>query len=379
MKVRVFLVLSFVFSGMVFAEEGMGEGKPQMTQRNADGGGEGITKLSAEGEERRAGILPVAGGEEMQKVEGRMQKGEEEEMQKGEERDKGGWDARFLGIAGAAAVGVLLAGVGLFFALRRIFSRNAAGSVGQNGNRFRGVVALFSMDQGARQEQQDAVGIAGKGSCLLAVLCDGAGGHQGGRQASQAAVRTAGEALERAGGKFADPASALQQICGDAHKAICGMGENPKRSPRSTMVLLYLGGGMAHWAHIGDSRLYRLQGGEIRERTKDHSMVEVLFQQGEVAEEEMGTHPDQGRLLRALGGEEEPRVSLGSAVFGAGDAFLLCSDGFWERTKRKEIEGLFAGGITQKRLDAAVRTAVERNGPKGDNVSAFAVFSTGNF
>ncbi len=239
--------------------------------------------------------------------------------------------------------------------------------------------SVISVDQGARQEQQDAVGFAGDGSCFFAVLCDGAGGHQSGRQASQAAVRIAGEAWEREGGSFADPVASLQKICADAHAAICGMGENPKTSPRSTIVLLYGNEMKAHWAHIGDSRIYRLRGGKVRERTKDHSMVQVLFEQGEIGEEEMGTHPDQGRLLRALGGEAELRMGVASFAVTREDAFLLCSDGFWERTKRKEIEGLFAGEITQQRLDAAVRTAVQRNGPTSDNVSAIAVFPESSF
>ncbi len=99
------------------------------------------------------------------------------------------------------------------------------------------------------------------------------------------------------------------------------------------------------------------------------------LEKGEVKETEMGEHPDQGRLLRALGSDEELRPTYGSAELAENDAFLLCSDGFWERTRPGEIEKLFQAEPTQARLEGVVHRAIERNGPKGDNVTSLAVFS----
>ena len=155
------------------------------------------------------------------------------------------------------------------------------------------------------------------------------------------------------------------------------LGETPKLAPRSTIAALYLDGQKAHMVHVGDSRIYRLRSGKIIERTRDHTMVQILLEQGEVKETEMGTHPDQGRLLRALGSDEELRPTYGSAELAENDAFLLCSDGFWERTPSAEIEKLFQAGPTQTRLDGIVHRAIERNGQKGDNVTSLAVFSEG--
>jgi len=230
-------------------------------------------------------------------------------------------------------------------------------------------------EKGPREEQQDAAGVVSQGERLLAVVCDGAGGHRGGSRASKIAVQVACEVFEKADGKFEDPKAALLSICERAHREILSLGETPKLAPRSTITVLYLDGEKAHMVHVGDSRIYRLRSGKIIERTRDHTMVQILLEQGEVKESEMGEHPDQGRLLRALGAEDDLRPTYGSTDLTGNDGFLLCSDGFWERTRPEEIEKLFHGQPTQARLERIVRRAIERNGPKGDNVTALAVFS----
>ena len=228
-------------------------------------------------------------------------------------------------------------------------------------------------EQGPRDEQQDAAQFFEQGGSLLALVCDGAGGHRGGSDASKVAVVTARGVFEKANGFFDDPKTTFEQICVEADQRIRNLGETPKFSPKSTIVMLYLNGKTAHWVHMGDSRLYRVRAGRIQERTRDHSMVQILFEQGEVSEDNMGTHPDQGRLLRALGGGEDCKISYGSAPLSNGDGFLLCSDGFWERTRSIEIEDFFKRKPTAGNLQSMVMEAVRRNGPKGDNATALAV------
>ena len=236
----------------------------------------------------------------------------------------------------------------------------------------------LAIEQGPRDEQQDSVGFFERNGRLLAVVCDGAGGHRGGREASQTAVETARIAFEKADGIFVDPRPALEEICREADRKICQLGESPKLSPKSTIAMVYIDGRTAHWVHVGDSRIYRLQAGRIKERTRDHSMVQILFDQGEVSEDDMGTHPDQGRLLRALGSGEDLKVSHGVGQLAIGDAFLLCTDGFWERTKSQEIEEFFQQKPTEEKLQLMVAEAVRRNGPKGDNTTALAVLFGGS-
>jgi serine/threonine protein phosphatase PrpC len=232
---------------------------------------------------------------------------------------------------------------------------------------------FLASEKGARAEQQDAAQVFERAGKLLAVVCDGAGGHRGGSDASNVAMETARAIFGEANGIFDNPKIALERICFEADKKIKQLGESPKLSPKSTIVILYTDGRVAHWAHVGDSRLYWIRNGKIAERTRDHSMVQILFEQGEVMEDEMGTHADQGRLLRALGSSEELKVTHAKADVIRGDGFLLCSDGFWERMKSQEIEAFFQQKPTADKLQAMVEEAVRRNGPKGDNTTAIAV------
>ena len=131
----------------------------------------------------------------------------------------------------------------------------------------------------------------------------------------------------------------------------------------------------AHWLHAGDCRVYHLRGKNILSRTRDDSVVQVLFERGDITEEEMGNHPDQNRLLQSLGGKEAPRPQQGSATLQAGDRILLCSDGLWEFLSKKEIGLLGRPGRIplEKQLEQAVSKSVLRAGKKADNTSA-AVF-----
>lgn len=227
--------------------------------------------------------------------------------------------------------------------------------------------------KGAREEQQDACGSAKRDGAYFAVLCDGAGGHRGGAAASRIAVEAAKATFLDPASSLNDPQALFSHIIHQAHAAILKLGESPKSAPRSTIAMLLLREDRADWANVGDSRIYHLRAGGIVSRSKDHTMVEILLKQGEITEEEMGTHPDQSRLLRSLGAEEHPKPAFGGSDLREGDGFLLCSDGLWERVKRHEIEDVFRGEHDIRNLERLVALAVKRNGPKGDNVTALAI------
>lgn len=229
-------------------------------------------------------------------------------------------------------------------------------------------------DQGPREEQQDAcitLKSAELGTALL-VVSDGVGGKSGGRMAARKVVELAEVLWKERGGLFPDPKADLASLCRVAHQQINELGRKHDTSPRATIVALYLDKARAYWAHSGDSRLYHFRGGKFVSRTEDHSVVQVLVRQGLAKESEMGTHPDQGTLLQSLGGEDYKEPGQGAAEIGEEDGFLLCSDGFWERTPPPEMAALLACPAAEagKALRHAVERAVSRNGPKGDNVTA---------
>ena len=205
----------------------------------------------------------------------------------------------------------------------------------------------------------------------LLVLADGLGGHAGGALAAQALVDTARE-MFHAASPSGLPAHLLAEIVRSAHARINAIGAERGIRPSSTCVLLHITDGAATWAHVGDSRLYRFVDGELVERTLDHSVVEVMRMQGRITEQEMKTHPDQNRLLGAVGGGTAPQVETGSKPTAAADGFLLASDGLWENVAEAELEAVFAAedfGAAVRRL---VRCARSKGGTDCDNISVAA-------
>jgi serine/threonine protein phosphatase PrpC len=253
---------------------------------------------------------------------------------------------------------------------------NPASATATTGRLVLSVVS--SIHQGARDYQEDSLGhwFDAKHKRLFAVVADGAGGHGGGAEASQAAIEFSAKFWQQSsGGTFEDPEAFLTEWMKQAHLAVNEAAAKIHRSARSVVVACLVDGDSIHWVHAGDSRLLRFRDGKLAERTRDDSVVQVLFERGEITEEEMGTHPDQSRLLQSLGGPDAPSPRLGNAELVAGDVLILCSDGFWEHLKREELEQLTATPPAKRQLalDLAVKEAVRRAGPKADNTTAIMI------
>lgn len=242
---------------------------------------------------------------------------------------------------------------------------------------------VSAIHQGKRDHQEDACGHwtdPGSGR-LFAVVADGAGGHGGGAEASQAAIASSAKLWQQSSADaFGDPEAFLTEWMKQAHVAVNEAAAKIHRSARAVVVACLTDGRSAHWVHAGDCRLLRFHHGKLVERTRDDSVVQVLFERGDISEEEMGTHPDQSRLLQSLGGEDAPSPRMGNAAFEAGDVLILCSDGFWEHLKTTELEKLAATppAKRQQALDFAVNETVRRAGAKADNTTAIMISSDGN-
>jgi serine/threonine protein phosphatase PrpC len=226
--------------------------------------------------------------------------------------------------------------------------------------------------KGGRDEQQDAFGVfPGRDEDQqLIVVADGMGGHAGGRIASNELVATAKRIWDEHAARPLEPRALLERIIHEGHAAINKAGVAIGLTPRSTAAILYRKNARVHWAHVGDSRIYRFRNGELTARTRDHSIVQMLVDLGKVSEEEMGTHPDQNRLTQSLGGDVTPNPDFGIDDVRPGDGFLVCSDGLWEMTPAREM----ADALAQPTLDeslarAMVERAFERAGPRSDNIT----------
>lgn len=228
-------------------------------------------------------------------------------------------------------------------------------------------------DQGGRQNNDDTVRIHQNGDCTWAFVGDGLGGYAGGQQASQAA----GEALynaSRRGSLLTD--AQLIGAAQQADQAVRKVQRERHGNMKTTLVFLYIEDGRARWMHVGDSRLYHFRGGCLCSQTMDHSVSQMAVLMGEITPQEIRFHEDRNRVLRALGGDNaKPDLSPTMMLTGGEDAFLLCTDGFWEYVYENEMEEtLRASKDPQewlKRMEAILRT---RTPADNDNFTAAAVF-----
>lgn len=208
-------------------------------------------------------------------------------------------------------------------------------------------------------------------------LADGLGGHGNGAEAAQ---RAAEAALAALAGITPTPA-ALHHAFAQAQAAVHvdQRARAPSRAVtmRTTLVLLASDGTMALWGHVGDSRLYGFRAGALYTQTYDHSVPQALANAGEIAPHAIRGHEDRNRLLRCLGsdGPIRPTVLDTTLPLAEGDAFLLCSDGFWEPVMEAEmVAALAATTDPQDWLAALERLLLERIGPDHDNYSALAIW-----
>ena len=207
---------------------------------------------------------------------------------------------------------------------------------------------------------------------ILIVVADGMGGHSAGEVASGMAV----EIIDRVYFDDAhDPASALKSALEEAnfeiHKA--SLGQEGLRGMGTTCTALVLQNGSAISAHVGDSRLYLVRGGQIYLMTEDHSEVMEMVKRGLISLEEARHHPDKNVILRAIGSHAEVQVSTWAEPFPTreGDRFLLCSDGLYDLVEDDEIKRAVEQAEPEAACESLVALAKERGGH--DNISVAVV------
>ncbi len=197
----------------------------------------------------------------------------------------------------------------------------------------------------------------------LWAVADGMGGHASGEVASGLVVQELPRQIRE--GK------ALASAILDTHQAIhraAGLGQGG-HDMGSTVVAARLRGLAYQIAWVGDSRAY-LWNGALRQLTRDHSYVQLLWEAGLIEEADMASHPGRNVISQALGGSEhqEIKVDVVSGELSPGDSLLLCSDGLNSEVPDVEIARILSSTPnTSARVDRLVEAALEAGG--NDNIT----------
>lgn len=206
----------------------------------------------------------------------------------------------------------------------------------------------------------------------LFIVADGMGGHKAGDYASKVTVETMlREITESVSEK---PCEALGEaiVAANAcvHKAA---GENPEfEGMGTTVVAATCIGNELHVANVGDSRLYIINRKEIKQITRDHSLVEEMVRMGGLDRDSARNHPDKNIITRAVGVSELVEPDFFSVRLDEEDVILMCSDGLTNMLEDEEIRMLLCGArdIVEKAQELV--KAANENGGK-DNISVILV------
>lgn len=173
----------------------------------------------------------------------------------------------------------------------------------------------------------------------LFVVADGMGGHNAGDVASRLAIETLVRwILEHT--EETNPLIIFQKAIEEVNGELLELSQNNEQlqGMGTTMVAAVLDGDILYVANVGDSRLYVVEE-DIKQITRDHSLVEEMVRRGELSKEEARNHPNKNIITRAIGTSAQIAVDCFEEKITKGTTILLCSDGL---TNMIEDTGIFS-------------------------------------
>lgn len=229
----------------------------------------------------------------------------------------------------------------------------------------------------AQEDSHDIAVLTPNGDVF--VVCDGMGGHVGGKQASSIAVKSIIEHLKKE--KYDQPMQALNDALQFANMQILGYAkDHPElRGMGTTACIVLLQDTEAYIAHVGDSRIYLYMGKEqqLHRVTKDHSYVQTLVDAGQITDEEAEHHPNKNRILKALGIKPELVPTCNVLRPKNGDCFLICSDGLNGMITDSTIEGVLKQNIPlADKGERLIQLALEAGGQDNITVELIQITSS---
>ncbi len=234
--------------------------------------------------------------------------------------------------------------------------------------------------KGGRECNEDTGAFGIRDGRCYAVIADGLGGHGHGDIASRTAVGMIKECVENLTQEELTKEE-IEDWFHMANRKIMEM-QTAACQMKTTLAFLYVdeSAGKASLAHLGDSRIYHFKAGKCSFCTFDHSVSRMAVLAGEIEWEDIRSHVDRNKLLKAIGKAETVNAEIEEIALERGmeHAFLLCTDGFWEYVTEQEMEDTLQKAESPidwlKKMRGYIKQrAKERN----DNNSAIAIWITG--
>jgi serine/threonine protein phosphatase PrpC len=232
---------------------------------------------------------------------------------------------------------------------------------------------------GDRQDNQDRAAIIAAEDAVLMMVFDGMGGHSDGARAAETGLKVVQDLFTATPMPIFDPQGFLYMALSRAHDKVVALGKEVtvEFRPRATCALCLVQEGGAFWAHIGDSRVYHVRNDAVLRRSRDHSHVEVLIQEGAITEKEAQSHPMRNFVECCIGGDEPvPDMSITARIaLQAGDVLLACSDGLWSGLNDTDIAALSKVGSSSlvDNLKQLSMQSLSINSPHSDNTTGTAL------
>ena len=232
-----------------------------------------------------------------------------------------------------------------------------------------------------RKSNQDSVQVfKNKNNALMAIVCDGMGGHQGGDVASTMAVSHLGHNFVDTDFYDCDRAQKWLNVqlssenetilkTADRFPDLNGMG--------TTIVLAIVFANEALIAHLGDSRAYGYSAGEFTQLMEDHSLVNELVKLHQISKQQARNHPQKNIITQSLGVSSTIDPEYRQVSLGENDIILLCTDGLTNSLNDPQIQQILATKDLslkercQKLIDEANRVGGE------DNITACLILNEG--
>lgn len=232
---------------------------------------------------------------------------------------------------------------------------------------------------GDRQDNQDRAAVIVAEDAAIMLVFDGMGGHSDGAKAAEIGLNVIKDLFTSSSLPIFDPQGFLYMAMSRAHDEVVKIGVNLAVDfrPRATCAVCLIQESGSWWGHIGDSRIYQMREGQLMTRSRDHSHVEILIQEGAITEAEALDHPMRNFVECCIGGDAPvPDMSITrKQPLAPGDVLLACSDGLWSGMTDEEIADMATrpANSLADNLKALSMKALSVNAPYADNTTGTAL------